>query len=448
MNLFISKLGLFWKVYLYGIFLLVSVVLVSLLIFRFVESDPPWHHTPKKFALLLKDYVDQYRQQPKKLKKKLYELHELFNIHFAHYKRDGSLVMGIGQKVPSPLGSKEINNLIKKTFFHRDRSLQVVLPINGDQGGYLLVRVGRGKHGVSLVSIFLGIILLLFLMPIPFARSLSRPLKSMASTASRLGQGDLSARNNFTPSKEGKSEVLLLADSMDLMASRLQNSLESERDLLRCISHELRTPLSRMRVALELCEEEDNRKKLRDHLKGITEDITELDNLIEDILLTSRLDQASHHDPFIKKKEVDGVAFFNDTINRFTVLNSNIAIDIDIQNMGILMIDPTYFRRVILNLLNNAVKYGNSTSPIQLQAFKQGNHFVCKVLDRGLGVEKAYLEKIFEPFFREDRSRSREMGGSGLGLSICQKIVVAHGGKISANLRENGGMKFEIEMPT
>ncbi|HYP89697.1 MAG TPA: HAMP domain-containing sensor histidine kinase [Polyangiaceae bacterium] len=179
--------------------------------------------------------------------------------------------------------------------------------------------------------------------------------------------------------------------------------LNVEKELMADVAHELRTPLSRLRVALEIAGE-GNAATAKESLEEIAVDLSELEVLLDDVLAEAPLS-----------------------------LNA----------------DAVLLRRALDNLLENADKYSpDPDSPIALSLSKRGQHARFAVEDRGIGIAAADLERVFSPFFRAERSRSRNADGVGLGLTLAKPIVEAHGGRIRLVSKAGVGTAAEVELPT
>jgi signal transduction histidine kinase len=202
--------------------------------------------------------------------------------------------------------------------------------------------------------------------------------------------------------------------------------------LLRDVSHELRSPLTRLKVALALLPESP--KKVQAEA-----DTAEMEAMITELL---ELERALDGPP--RTARVDLVAVMREAARayqdgppdvRVTASPPEIPLDLDVEGV----------RTVFRNLLGNAVKYSLPDSrPIELSATREGDSLVVRVKDDGPGIPEADLQSVFEPFFRVDRSRSRRTGGYGLGLSICKRIVEAHGGHIAASNNPTRGACFTL----
>ena len=273
-----------------------------------------------------------------------------------------------------------------------------------------------------------------------FTRRLARPLGRLASAAQQFGAGDTTARSQVTR----EDELGDVARAFDDMADRTSALLSSQRQLMADVSHELRTPLARIRVALELVNEDP--VAARDVLADVTGDLDEIDQLIEDILTTARLDA----EPAIKRKAtgVDEVA--NRAEQRFVSRHPKRTLDraaVAGHADTAISCDPLLLRRALDNLLDNAAKYSEPATPVRLVVTPNGTTVAFEIIDRGIGMSADELERAFTPFWRADSSRARKTGGVGLGLALARRIARAHGGDVTLVSTPGQGTTARLVVP-
>jgi signal transduction histidine kinase len=259
-----------------------------------------------------------------------------------------------------------------------------------------------------------------------------RPLRALQDGVQRLSTGDLDiALENRT-----RDEFGALTDAFNLMAARVKEMVKARDQLLMDVSHELRSPLTRLKVALALLPDSSKKKQAE-------ADTVEMEAMIAELLEFERL-----RDPrTLRTSRQDLVALVRDAAAlyaddppgvRVTASAPEILVDVDADGL----------RTVLRNLLGNAVKYSLPDSrPIELSVSGEGSTVSVQVNDDGPGIPAEDLPRLFDPFFRVDRSRSRKTGGYGLGLSICKRIVDAHGGRIEAANRPGRGACFTLSFP-
>jgi len=324
----------------------------------------------------------------------------------------------------------------------------IVFP-NGKSGRVELLLPGlppppfSAKRVIGLVLIVVGISSWLL------ARTLTRPLRRLSTAARALGGGDLKARAAL-PNRDELGEV---SRAFDEMAERVAELLRAEKELLANVSHELRTPLARIRMALALASEADEDAGVtRESLADIAEDLDELERLISDILMATRLElddpSPSGGLPPLRRTRVDVRDLLSRAASRFQTAHPDRALRVNVEGEAMTIdADPVLLRRVVDNLLENAHKYTESASePIQLVA-RGGESVTIEVIDRGIGIAEEDLPRVFRPFFRTDKSRTRATGGLGLGLALAKRIVEAHGGTIALESRPNQGTRARVNLP-
>ena len=299
--------------------------------------------------------------------------------------------------------------------------------------------------------LLLLVIVVVGISSVLIGRSLVRPLRRLAAAAHDLGAGKLDTRVQMNRS----DELGQVATAFDQMADRVAHALRVEKELLANVSHELRTPLQRIHIAVELAAEGDA-ATARDSLSEIAEDLGELERIVEDVLTASRLSLREGADhvpasaaPPLRPETVDLVGLLEKSAARFRTAHPERPLRVTLADgLPLLAADPILLRRVIDNLLDNAHKYSDDAhSEICLSALATSRGVVVEVRDRGLGISPLDLQRIFEPFFRADRSRTRTTGGLGLGLALARRIVEAHQGTLTIESSAGIGTTARIELP-
>jgi signal transduction histidine kinase len=268
----------------------------------------------------------------------------------------------------------------------------------------------------------------------PIVRRLTRRLERLQASVERLGGGDLTAR----VAVEGHDEVAQLAASFNRAAARIEELVASHRSLLANASHELRSPLARVRMAVELLRADARPEVARE----IARDIAELDALIDEILLMSRLDAqaVAGGAPHAGREQIDLTALVAEECAR-----ADASFDAGPQAAPVVLRgEPRLLLRLVRNLLDNARRHGGAPAEVLLAA--AGGVAVLSVSDRGPGVAQAERERIFEPFYRA-RGASEAAGGVGLGLALVRGIAHRHGGEVACLPRDGGGSVFRVTLP-
>ena len=269
----------------------------------------------------------------------------------------------------------------------------------------------------------------------PIVRRLTRRLESLQNGVERWGNGELSAR---VPS-EGDDEVGFLAARFNRAAEQIESLvkshetlLASQKSLLANASHELRSPLTRIRMGLELMGATPS-----PHAKSeITRNIAELDQLVDEILLASRLDAKEADLGTIEP--VDMVGLSAEECARTDAALETTSSVLTVPGVAKLL------RRAVRNLLENARRYGAGEVTLRLK--QEGDFAVLQVCDRGPGVPQDLQARIFEPFYRLPGASERD-GGVGLGLALVKSIAERHGGTVHCTNMPEGGACFEIRLP-
>jgi signal transduction histidine kinase len=259
----------------------------------------------------------------------------------------------------------------------------------------------------------------------PIARRLTRRLGRLQSGVERLGQGDLAARVEI----EGKDEVAALARSFNSAAQRIGELVAAQRLLLANCSHELRTPLARIRLAIErLSPDADSATRTE-----LARSIAELDILIGEMLLASRLDALRSVD---RAEEIDLLALTAEEAAHFDTGVEGESVHVS----G----DAALLRRMIRNLLDNAVKHAGGATQVRVSR-RDAGRVQLVVDDAGPGVPAPDRARIFEPFYRASSARAADRG-FGLGLGITRQIARAHGGDVAYEALPTGS-RFTVELP-
>lgn len=289
----------------------------------------------------------------------------------------------------------------------RGRSWILVLP----DSRLLAIDLGkrRPRHPILMLLAYLVLIsAVVLLVAYPFVRKLTSRLERLQSGVEKIGSGDLSARVDV----KGSDEVAHLATSFNDAAGRIERLLNSNKLLLANASHELRTPLSRIRLGVEMLKKDGDSKR---HT-ALQNDISELDGLIDEILLMSRLDANSKLEI---KEEIDLLALAAEECAHYshcTLSGDNATV------VG----DSRLLRRLLRNLLDNAAKHGKP--PVKIKLESKSDQIHLQVFDSGGGIHEQNRQHVFEPFYRSPGKQNVE--GFGLGLSLVKQIAETHGGSV------------------
>jgi signal transduction histidine kinase len=267
----------------------------------------------------------------------------------------------------------------------------------------------------------------------PVVRRLTRRLEALKQGVEAFGAGALSQRVDAS----GQDEVAAVASSFNEAASRIEALLRSNQSLLANASHELRSPLARLKMAVSLLDEAPAAQRQRLQAE-IHTNIAELDTLVEEVLLASRL-EATAPEPagFAAREPVDLLALAAEEAARVQAEVSGDAAAV----RG----EERMLRRALRNLLENARRYGGP-GELHVRLAGVGERIELSISDCGPGVPAAYRERIFEAFFRLPGHAERE-GGVGLGLALVRQIAQRHGGSVRCEGRAGGGSRFVLSLP-
>ncbi len=291
-------------------------------------------------------------------------------------------------------------------------------------------------RATGLAIVLLVLFLAVALGAYPVVRRLTRRLEVLKQGVETFGEGRLGHRVAVA----GNDEVAAVAASFNTAAERVEALVQSHRSLLANASHELRSPLARMKMAVSMLD--DATPAQRDRLKReIDRNVAELDALVEEVLLASRLDATAVDAP--PTDGIDLAAVVAEEAARVDATVEGLA-RFDVALAGRLRGDERLIRRAVRNLLENAQRYGGGDVVVRLSIDGSAAHVA--VCDRGPGVPPGLRERIFEPFYRLPGHAERE-GGVGLGLSLVRQIVSRHRGRITCSERAGGGSCFTIELP-
>jgi len=326
----------------------------------------------------------------------------------------------------------------------------LVLPFHPHGTRGLLI--ARGVHGAppgltGPLLVLIGGFVILVIGALITARWIVRPIERLSRTARALGSGDLTARSRL----DRADEIGELGHRFDDMAERIAGLLVTEKELLANVAHELRTPLTRIGVALDLANEGDA-EAARASLIEIAVDVSELETIVDDLLTAMRFEIAPGRPAAqlpLRRAVVAPHEIAAAAAERMHARHPGRPLEVRApEDLGTLHVDPVLVRRVIDNLLENAHKYTpDPASPIELAVHAEGATVVFEVRDRGVGITAEDLPRIFTAFFRGDRSRSRETGGVGLGLTLARRIVEAHDGAIDVTSTPGVGTTVRVALP-
>ena len=240
-------------------------------------------------------------------------------------------------------------------------------------------------------------------------------------------------------------ELNQLSVSYNKMLERLSDAFEIQRQFTANAAHELRTPLSLMQVQLDLynsTRHPDNDADTLQTIKMITEQNGRLSKMVKTLLDMSELQTVGQDDKIMVDALVDEVLADLDPLAQ----EKNIKLTGKCKNITMVGSDILIYR-LVYNLVENAIKYNHSGGQVTVTAYRKEKHVYLSVEDTGNGIPEELRERVFEPFFRVDKSRSRALGGVGLGLALVHEIVRVHDGSITVRSNPSGGTVFDVMLP-
>ncbi|HEB80077.1 MAG TPA: HAMP domain-containing protein [Rhodospirillales bacterium] len=278
------------------------------------------------------------------------------------------------------------------------------------------------KSILSMLSMAVAVILL----SVWVVRRLTKPLGGFAKAAERLGR-DV----NAPPLPEtGPIELRQASRAFNEMQERLQRFIENRTRMLAAISHDLRTPITLLRLRAELIKDAEERTKTMATLD-------EMESMIASTLAFVREDAESE-----ESRTVDVAALLQSLCDDMS--DRGLPVKLETPERALYECRPTSLKRALSNLVDNAVNYGGNAD---VRMEDRGDALWIVIEDNGPGIPDDEMEQVFAPFYRLEPSRNPITGGIGLGLSIVQTVIHAHGGKIALSNREQGGLRVSIELP-
>jgi signal transduction histidine kinase len=306
------------------------------------------------------------------------------------------------------------------------------------QGGYDIVvstpRISDKPEGPPLIPMVLGLGLLSLVLGYAAVQWLFRPIRVIREGAANIGNGKFDYRiDNIRHDQLGD-----LANDINQLAEDVKSMLDAKRALLLGISHELRTPLSRMRLILEFIDEDENAASMK-------AEITEMEKIVAALLEAERL---SGRHARLNRTEVRVAHLLDELLDDFfSRYRDRIETDWP-EEPVVANLDEARITLLLKNLLSNALRYtAPEDGPIRLSFWTEGDELVFRVADNGPGLSEDQAAHLGEPFYRSDPSRTRDSGGTGLGLYLATLVAKAHRGTLQLVDQDLPGAAFELRLP-
>ena len=407
---------LYLQVYFTIVASLVLVVITAGLLWHFSTSFPPFGQQFEVAGEIIAELVPPVEASPQAQQEAIERLAERIGTDLALFSRTNELLASAGQPLPAPGRSGRTGGWLRTA---GGPAVAIPLP----DGRRLVARIpSRKRPSALMLAAFLGAIALVVALGArPVVRRLTGRLERLQRGVESLGAGDLRARVKV----EGRDEVARLAQSFNQAATRIESLVDAHKMLLANASHELRTPLTRIRLGLELAGGSPERKV------ELEKDIAELDQLVDEILLVSRLDATEQLDI---RENVDLTALAAEECARYD--------DCTVEARPVTVHgDPALLRRMIRNLVGNAQLHGQP--PIEVTVDRQDDQAILRVTDHGPVISESARERLFSMFYRiPGRSGPK---GSGLGLALVKQIARRHGGHVVYDAAR--GSCFTVTLP-
>jgi signal transduction histidine kinase len=418
---------LYLQIYTAFVLIIVVFALLAALAWRTfgagVEAQP--HSVLTGASAILSKWLPGAERPAAEQQAALRQLADWFHVDATLRATDGGLVAAVGPVSPAAPGmSPPLANEARQRQ-HRHGPEAVLRLIDGR---HLVLHWANPRWPTRLLGALAAMAAAIAIGAYPIARRITRRLERLQTQVDALGQGELSARVEV----RGRDEIAQLAHSFNHAAAQIEKLVNAQRSTLANASHELRSPLARLRMGLELMQE-SARPELKDRMH---KDITELDELVGELLLASRL-EASERLP--RTEMVDLLGLLAEEAARIGAGTQVGGTAVQIRG------DTRMLHRMVRNLLENAQRYGGGSNVEARVEAQAGGGAKLVVADRGPGIPAHERERVFEPFYRI--AGTPEHGtGVGLGLALVRQIARHHGGEARCLAREGGGTRFEVTL--
>ncbi len=433
LNNFIKKF-LPKKLFYRSLIIVATPIILLQIIITIVFFDSLWIKSNKGMTRSLVSEVQTLIDVYKNDQKNRETIIDLYNKNFdfvVTFKEDEILPNEKTERWYSPM-DRSLRRELKSTFQHsywfdtKNYAELVDLRIEFGNG---IIQIFFPKHRVvpSSARIFALWItlpgLLLILIAIIFLKNQTRPIVNLALAAEKFGKGEFV--KEFRPS--GAKEIRQAAYEFDRMRKRISVHLNQRSEMLSGISHDLRTPLTRLKLQLAMLKQQDLAKKMSD-------DIEEMERMLNEYL------EFSSH----QKNEETELSNLNNIVKEIVSKYSKANINLQLQEINEINIRPNSIKRCLVNLIDNGLSYGKN---LEIFTKKTVNNILIFIDDDGPGIPENEHKNVMKPFYRIDKSRSQNKSGVGLGLSIANDIIRAHGGDISLEKSPLNGLRVKVSLP-
>lgn len=312
--------------------------------------------------------------------------------------------------------------------------------------GESIVNMGRQQQIIdtfyrnSILYMFF-IIMIGGIMMYMFSKSILLPLFRLNE---KIKNSTISNLSDKIPVPDSSDEIAELSISFNKMTDRIQEAFLFQQQFSGNVAHELRTPLTIMKTKIDVFEKRENHTddEYRELISNQKKQLIRISEIIQTLLEITNTDSIQEKEHFLVSDMIENILLDFSHI----IAQRNIQLSLDLQNVEIYgNVDLLY--RVFYNLIQNSIRYNTDRGSICILAKQNQHHTIVQICDTGIGITKENKQRIFEPFFRVDKSRSRLMGGAGLGLSIVNNIIEKHHGTITVCDNQPQGTCFTVELP-
>ncbi len=455
--------SLFFKIFLYFLLIILLVAGVTVILTYLRDQQYP--------SLANQDFVQRAVAEYGRDAIRAYEKHGIKELddYTDKIRRRTGILLSLFDQYGQPLSREHQPHFRTSRIVEQALSSgELVMPNRGMRGRQSLATVIQADSGRTyVVSLllpdkpspeniakevthgFLGWQLLLLLVisaAICFvlARSLTAPIGRLRQATRKFAAGDLSTR--IGGKLKGSQELAGLADDFDDMATKIEDLVAGQKQLLRDISHELRSPLARLGVALELARQQGKPETRAKALERIECEAERMNEMIGQLLSLTRLESGAAQYKF----ELFDLSGLLDRLVQdasYEAQKHNCQVELDAPEQVLLNGSEDLLAHAIENVIRNAVKYTAEQGVVRVTLRQQDAVVHIVVDDQGPGVPEDSLDKLFEPFYRVADARDRQSGGTGIGLAIAKRAVLLHRGRIKAENRESGGLSVSMELP-
>ncbi len=352
---------------------------------------------------------------------------ELFRVYVGHFRPNSPEIDLDMFKRPRPNG--------RKTIIH-DAALAIARPL-----GHIELAL---KELLSILTFMIPLTLVISgIGGVFLAGRALKPVGKIINTARKIEETDLSQRIDIA----AKDELGMLAETLNLMIERLENAFERQKQFTGDASHELRAPLAVLHAEATLALQKDRpAQSYKNSIEVIAQEVGHMTILIDQLLSLARADSGKETLIF-EKTDLSGLIESLCADAELLCWEKEIKLTLDISDGVVIHGNQSGLRQLTHNLLSNAIRYTNEGGSITIALHKNSNQAILSFSDTGIGIPSEEVPHIFGRFYRVDKARSRQAGGSGLGLSICKRIVEIHKGQLKVESQVGAGSIFWVILP-